>query len=151
MAKSSNKVAVIEMPRGEKIGNDGEIVALSAEDVRLLSQGWDIKMQIGNLEKALAEINASLIKAHGAGVSLIVPGVCRASIAEREGVKIKDAERLKAILGGRFGDLVKTVVDYKPEQRLVEMACDGDEPLQPAIGACLTVSKGTSVTWRAEK
>lgn len=145
-------VAKAGLPAGEKVLRDGgEIVPLDAASIRLVMQGWQIKKQIEELKAALDEINAQLIEAHGHGASLIVHGVCRASIAEREAVKIKDAERLKAVLGDRFADLVKTEVSYNPEARLIEMACDGDDPLQPAIGACLTVGKSQSVTWRAEK
>jgi len=140
------------LPAGEKVMRDsGEIVQLSASDIRLVMQGWELKKRIDELDAQLKEINAQIIAAHGAGASLIVHGVCRASIAEREAVRIKDAERLKAVLGDRFSDLVKTEVAYKPEQKLLEMACDGDEPLQPAIGVCLTINKSISITWRAEK
>ncbi|MEW5790010.1 MAG: hypothetical protein ACOY4L_09005 [Pseudomonadota bacterium] len=146
------KVASAGLPAGEKIVRDGgEITPLSAADIRLVMQGWELKKRIDELDAQLKEINAQIIAAHGAGASLIVHGVCRASIAEREAVRIKDAERLRAVLGGRFEDLVKTEVAYKPEAKLIEMAFDGDEPLQPAIGACLVVGKSASVTWRAEK
>jgi hypothetical protein len=155
MAKA-NAVAKIDrgsaLPAGEKIDRDGgEITALDAATIRLVMQGWALKKQIDELDAQLKAIHAQLIEAHGAGTSLIVRGVCRASISEREAVRITDAERLKAVLGERFTDLVKVEVAYKPEQRLIDMACDGDEPLQPAIGACLTVGKSASVTWRAEK
>ncbi|TCS70699.1 hypothetical protein EDC61_11426 [Sulfuritortus calidifontis] len=146
------KMAKAGLPAGEKLLRDGgEIVPLAAADIRLVMQGWDIKKRIDELDAQLKAIHAQLIEAHGAGASLIVHGVCRASIAEREAVKIKDAERLRAVLGERFADLVKTEIAYKPEARLIEMACDGDEPLKPAIGACLTVGKSAAVTWRAEK
>ncbi|MEJ5234146.1 MAG: hypothetical protein WHV64_18250, partial [Geminicoccaceae bacterium] len=110
-----------------------------------------LKKEIDELEAQLKEISAKLIEAHGAGVSLVVPGVCRVSIAEREAVRVVDAERLRAVLGGRFDDLVRVEVAYKVEPRLVEMACDADEPLSPAIRACLSVGRSASVTWRAEK
>lgn len=149
---AQTKANVATMPAGEKIARDsGEVVHLDAKQIRLLMQGWEIKKQIDKLEEDLRVINAKIIETHGVGASLIVHGVCRASTAERESVRIKDADRLKAVLGERFADLVKTEVAYKPEQRLIEMACDGDEPLQPAIGACLAVGKSSTVTWRAEK
>ncbi len=154
MAKANVKTVekAVNLPAGEKIDRDGgEVVPLDAASVRLVMQGWGIKRQIDELEAQLKAINAQLIEAHGAGASLIVHGVCRASIAEREAVRIKDAERLKAVLGFRFTDLVKTEIAYKPEGRLVEMAADGDEPLAPSIRECLTVGKSASVTWRAEK
>jgi hypothetical protein len=140
------------LPVGEKIERDGgEVTPLDAATIRLVMQGWALKKQLDELDAQLKAIHAQLIEAHGVGASLIVRGLCRASIAEREAVRIKDAERLKAVLGERFTDLVKVEVAYKPEQRLIDMACAGDEPLQPVIGACLTFGKSTSVTWRAEK
>jgi hypothetical protein len=153
MTKSKvSNVNVKPMPAGEKLLRDSdEAVPLSAADIRLVMQGWEIKKQMDALEEQLKEVNARLMGAHGHGASLVVHGVCRASIAERESVRIKDADRLRSVLGARFDDLVKTEVSYKPEHRLLEMACDGDEPLQRAIGACLAVGKTSSVTWRAEK
>ncbi|GIX31396.1 MAG: hypothetical protein KatS3mg124_1868 [Porticoccaceae bacterium] len=139
-------------PRGEKVRRDsGEIVPMDADTIWLVMKGWQIKKQIEELDAQLKAIHAQLIEAHGPGATLIVRGVCRASITEREAVKIEDAERLKAVLGDRFGHLVKTEVSYKPERRLIEMACSGDEPLQPAIAACLRVGASAAVTWRAER
>lgn len=156
MAKVAKKeqetaaVAKAGLPAGVKaVGKDE--MPLDAASIRLVMQGWEVKKRIDDLKSELDGINARLIEAHGTGCALSVTGVCRASLAEREAVKISDAERLKAVLGDRFTDLVKTDVAYKPEAKLIEMACDGDEPLQPAIGACLTVSASKSVTWRAEK
>jgi hypothetical protein len=150
-AVNSDVVAAVEtLPAGVKIV-DGEQQPLDAASIRLVMKGWEIKKQADALKEALDEINQQLIAAHGTGCALVVTGICRASLAERESVKIADVERLKAVLGFRFTDLVKTEVSYKPEAKLIEMACDGDEPLQPAIGACISIGKSESVTWRAEK
>lgn len=150
MAKQAVKVAKAGLPAGVKIA-DGQEVVLDAASIRKVMEGWELKRQLEALKARLDEINAELIAAHGTGCALVVTGICRASLAARESVKIADAERLQSVLGFRFTDLVKTEISYKPEQKLIEMACDGDEPLQPAIGACLTVGASQSVTWRAEK
>jgi len=147
---SDGMAAVEALPAGVKIV-DGEQTPLDAASIRLVMRGWEVKKQLDSLKEALDEINQQLIEAHGTGCALVVTGICRASLAERESVRIADAERLKAVLGFRFTDLVKTEVSYKPEEKLIEMACDGDEPLQPAIGACLAISRSESVTWRAER
>jgi hypothetical protein len=144
------KVAKVALPAGVKIVNGGE-TKLDAATIRKLMEGWEVKKIIDEAKARLDAINAELIEAHGTGCTLAVTGICRASLAERESVKIADVERLKAVLGFRFTDLVKTEVSYKPEAKLIEMACDGDEPLQPAIGACLSIGKSESVTWRAER
>jgi len=148
--KSDGVAAAETLPAGVKIV-DGEQTPLDASSIHLVMKGWEVKKQLDSLKEALDEINQQLIAAHGVGCALVVTGICRASLAERETVKINDAERLKAVLGFRFTDLVKTEVSYKPEAKLIEMACDGDEPLQPAIGACITIGKSESVTWRAER
>jgi hypothetical protein len=148
---NSDVVAAVEMlPEGIKLV-DGEPQPLDAASIRLVMKGWEVKKQLDSLKESLDEISRQLIEAHGTGCALVLTGICRASLVERESVKIVDAERLKAVLGFRFTDLVKTDVSYKPEARLVEMACDGDEPLQPAIGACLSIGKSQSITWRAER
>ena len=103
------------------------------------------------LEEALKPIKAGLQEALSAGGSLVVKGVCRVVVSEAERVSIGDAGKLAAVLGERFGDLTRTEMVVKPEPRLVEMASDGDEPLSPAIRACLKVGKSTSVRFLAEK
>lgn len=148
--EASEKPKQTAAPSGVKIV-DGQEMALDAATVRLLIEGWRIKGEIEALQGRLDEINAQLIAAHGAGCALVATGICRASIMSRESVKIVDAERLRAVLGFRFDDLVRVETVYKPEQRLIDMACDGDEPLQPAIGACLKIAKSEGVTWRAER
>ncbi len=139
------------LPSGVKIVGGKEEMALDAASIRLVLQGWDVKKKIDALKDDLDGINSKLIEAHGTGSSLVVTGVCRASLSEREVVKISDADKLRAVLGGRFDDLVRTEVIYKPEARLIEMAADGDEALSPSLRACLAVGKSSSVTWRAEK
>lgn len=149
MAKVAS-TAKAGLPAGVKIV-DGKETALDAAAIRKVMEGWEVKREMDALKERLEAIQAELIEAHGTGCALVVTGICRASLSAREAVKIADAERLKSVLGFRFSDLVKTEVTYKPEQRLVEMACSGDDPLQPAIAACLTVGKSYAVTWRAEK
>ncbi len=148
--ETGDKAAEAALPIGVRIV-DGHEGPLDAETVRLLIDGWRIKGEMDALQARLDEINARLIEAHGTGVALIATGICRASIASRERVSIADVERLRAVLGFRFTDLVRTETVYKPEQKLLEMAVDGDEPLQPAIGACLKIGKSEGVTWRVER
>lgn len=155
MAKVAKKhetaaVAKAGLPAGVKIV-DGQEMALDAATIRKVMEGWEVKRTIDEAKARLDAIHAELIEAHGTGCALVVTGICRASLASRESVKITDAERLKGVFGFRFGDLVKTELVYKPTERLIDMSCDGDEPLAPSLRACLTVGKSESVTWRAEK
>jgi hypothetical protein len=125
-------------------------IDLEGKAVRRVLQGWALRQQIEALEADLKALNAEIEQEYGAGAVLIVNGVCRATVVERETVKVLDSERLGAVLGERFDDLVKTNVTYKAEPRLVEMAASGDEPLAPALRECLGVSSSVAVTWRAE-
>lgn len=128
----------------------GEVSAADPSLIRLGMKGWDIQKQIAALEEELKPIKAQLAEAL-VGNSMVVKGVCRVVVSESERVSIGDADKLAAVLGDRFGDLVKSEAVYKPEPRLVEMACDADDPLQPSIRACLKVGKSTSVKFLAEK
>lgn len=135
---------VIDRETGEAMAADGALV-------RLAMQGFELVKQIDALEVRLKTIKDDLAEKLGAGRSLIVPGVCRVSVEAREAVSISDPDRLRLVLGDRFDNLVRAVMTYKPEPRLIEMACDGDEPLQPSIGACLKIGKSTFVKIVAAK
>lgn len=149
MAKAKLKEDVVVA--AEIIARDsGEVRAAEPSLIRLALKGWDIQKQIAALEEELKPIKAQLAEAL-AGSSLVVKGVCRVVVAEAERVSIADADKLSAVLGARFDDLVKADMVYKPEPRLIEMACDADEPLSPAIRACLKVGKSTTVKLLAEK
>jgi hypothetical protein len=156
MAKGNKEVQEVApvskagLPAGVKIV-DGEEIPLDAATIRKVMEGWELKKLIDDAKARLDAINAKLIEAHGTGCALVVTGICRASLAARQTVKIVDPERLEAVLGGLYPDLVKEKVSYQAQDKLVEMACDGDEPLAPAIAACLAISQSESVTWRAER
>ena len=53
-------------------------------------------------------------------------------------IKIDDEAALVELLGERFDDLVKTVVSYKPETKLKEMALEDD-----GIKSCLKIKEKT--------
>lgn len=150
MAKEA-KVAKAGLPAGVKIIDGKEEVALDAKTIRLVMEGWEVKRIIDEAKQRLEAINAALIEAHGTGCALVVTGICRASLASRQTIKVTDPDRLEDVLGARMLDLVDTRVIYTASDKLVEMATNADDPLQPAIAACLTISDGQSVTWRAEK
>lgn len=153
MAKAVQKKAAVAkeaLPAGVKIVNGAEL-PLDASSIRLVMEGWALKKQMDEAKARLDAINAELLAAHGTGCALVVTGICRASLASRQTVKVTDPARLEAVLGARMLDLVKEKVTWTASDKLVEMATNADEPLQPAIAACLSLSEGRSVTWRAEK
>jgi hypothetical protein len=150
MAKATVK-SKAEDYQGIKIHGLGREI-LDAETVRKVVEAWRIKCQIEDLKEKLEAIQLELIAQHGSGVSLVIPGVCRAILLARQTVKITDPKRLEQVLGAaRYLCLVREKVTYHPEDRLVEMAQDPSEPLAPAISACLSISQSNVVTWRAER
>ncbi len=149
MSKATRKPAP---PAGTLI-LDGDEYEAPAALVEAVLAGWTAKLAADAARAELDEANAAIVAAmsnHGPG-AVVVPGVCRCTYVHRQAVKIDDAERLERVLGERYADLVKTAVSHKANDRLLEMAADGDEPLQPAIAACLSIAESDAVTWRAEK
>jgi len=149
LAKAA-KVAKAALPAGVKFIR-GQELPLDAQSIRLVMEGWEAKRMVDEARARLDAINQQLIDAHGAGCALVVTGICRVSLSGRMSVKVADPERLEAVLGGRYLDLVRETVSYKAEEKLIEMATDADDPLQPAIAACLEIAESASATWRAER
>lgn len=119
--------------------------------VQQAMRAWDAVKRIEALEEELKAIKQALAQAIGAGRSLVVPRVCRVSVAATRAVTVADADKLRALLGERFGDLVSQSVSYKPTEQLIEMSADGDDPMAPAYRALLRVRTGTTVRITAEK
>lgn len=147
--KAEKKVAAV-LPTGVKVV-DGAEMALDAAAIRKVMEGWEVKKLMEDAKARLDAINAELLAAHGTGCALVVTGICRVSLAERQTVKITDPQRLEAVLGERMKDLTDERVSYTASDKLIDMATDADNPLQPAIAACLTISHSASATWRAER
>jgi len=129
----------------------GEVHLPEPQLVHLVMKAWELHKTIAEHEALLGPLKVELGQKLPSGHSLVVKGVCRVVVSEIERVSIGDPEMLVSVLGDRFTDLVKTEKTYKPSPRLVEMACDGDEPLAPSIRACLRLGKSSSVKLLAEK
>lgn len=146
----SKKTLKDTLARGIIKRADGETDLPDAWVGKLVA-GWAMKERTAQTDKEVDRISADIVAAFAPGDVLIVPGVCRVVVANRHAVKITDAERLAAVVGeGRFGDLVKEDVSYKPEPKLIEMASDADEPLAASLRECMSIKTSTTATWRAE-
>lgn len=119
--------------------------------VQQAMRAWDVVKRMDELEEELKAMKEALAQAIGAGRSLVVPRVCRVSVSATRTVTVGDADKLRALLGERFKDLVTESVSYKPTEQLIEMSADGDDPLAPAYRALLRVRTGTTVRITAEK
>ena len=160
MAKAAKKEVVTKdeaQGQGEPVaawieahGNDERAEALPAL-VQLAVRAWGLVRRIDELEQELGDVKGELASAIGVGRSLVVPKVCRVSVASTRSVGVTDAEKLRELLGERFRDLVTESVSYKPSEKLIEMSCDGDDPMAPAYRALLRVRTSTAVRITAEK
>lgn len=153
--QSSKKTAPATEPHPTAIPigikrRDGIESVLDSASVRRLMDGWRLKRAIDEAQERLDGLHADLLAAHGPGCALIITGLCRASTASRQTVKVADIDRLAGVLGDRLDDLVRTQVKLVASDALIEMASDADHPLAPSLRACLTVSRSESVSWRAE-
>ena len=152
-AKQEQAVAAAGKPAAwiEVHGSDERLEAVAPKLVQAAMRAMGLVKRIDELEEELKGLKAELADGVGAGRSLVVPGVCRVSVAKTTSVGIKDADKLRELLGERFGDLVSESVSYKPSEALVEMSADGDDPMAPAYRALLTVRSGTTVRIMAER
>lgn len=152
-AKQEQAVAAAGKPAAwiEVHGSDERLEAVAPKLVQAAMRAMGLVKRIDELEEELKGLKAELAEGVGAGRSLVVPGVCRVSVAKTTSVGIKDADKLRELLGARFADLVSESVSYKPSEALIEMSADGDDPMAPAYRALLTVRSGTTVRIAAEK
>src|SRR5690606_19529900 len=87
-----------EMAWLEVHGQEGR----SPAEPKLVQQAvraWDVVKRIEELEEELKAIKEALAQAIGAGRSLVVPRVCRVSVAATRAVTVTDADKLRALLG----------------------------------------------------
>ncbi|MCX8016632.1 MAG: hypothetical protein N2690_01825, partial [Rhodocyclaceae bacterium] len=167
MAKAAAKAGQAKVDRGvdaqgdkasarpsawvEMHGTQERVEAVAPALVQTAIRAFGLVRRIEELEDELKRMKADLARELGDGRSLVVPGVCRVSVAKATSVGIKDADKLRELLGARFDDLVSASVSYKPSEALIEMSADGDDPMSPAYRALLTVRTSTAVRITAEK
>ena len=130
---------------------DGQTLALDAEASALLHAAWDRKRQVDEAKADLDAMNARLLEAYGPGCTLEIPGQAKLTLTERASVRIADPHTLKALLGGRFDDLVNTRIEYTTSDKLKELLADADHPLSDAVRSCCTFGASSSVTYRPVK
>lgn len=138
----------LSLPRGQ-IENGGQVISADPDLVALASDGWTIKQKIEVLQKELKVITDRLQNTLGAGSTLTVDGVCKATISGRESFVLIDPDRARAFLGGRFDDLVDSTVSYTLTDKLKALVNDPDEPLSEPLRGCVAVKYSTSVAFRA--
>ncbi len=117
----------------------------------LALHAWEIKKELDRLKDELSRCNEKIAQAVSPGCAVEIPGQVRITVAERQTVKVTDADALEQILGPRFEDLVDIRVSYRPLPKLVRMATDGDDPLGKTVRQALSFETGVTVTYRYAK
>jgi len=145
---SAAEMPCAKLPSGQ-IENGGQVVSADPSLVELASDGWTIKQKIEALKKELKVITDKLENTLGAGSTLTVHGLCKATISGRERFVLIDPDRARALLGGRFDDLVNSSVSYTLTDKLKALVSDPDEPLAEPLRGCVAVEYSTSVAFRA--
>jgi len=163
MAKVSKKVDAVAEATGvetksgapaayiEPHGGGERVHAVAPNLVREAIRAWGLMRRIEELEAEFREVKEALAQGLGTGVSLVVTGVCRVSVASSTTVSVADVDKLRALLGERFNDLVTETVSYKPTEQLIEMSADGDDPMAPAYREVLKLRQSRVVRITAEK
>jgi len=137
-------------PTGRLITGKTETRA-PARLVKLALDAWEVKKEMDRLKDELAACNEKLAQAIEPGTALEIAGVCRVTVAERQTVKVTDADALEQILGPRFEDLIDIRVNYRPLPKLVQMATDGDDPLGQVVAQALSIERSVTVSYRPAK
>jgi hypothetical protein len=139
---------------GMKAVGQGEVTPLGRSQIALVMEGLALQKTINDATKALEEIDARLLDAHGVGCTLAVADLttldyrpATVDLTEETTVTIIDVDKLIELLGRRFLDLVEESVAYTATPALVALACDGNHPLRAEIGACLSVQTRQRVGW----
>lgn len=98
---------------------------LSNKHLSLVRRGAELTRLIKDEKKELDDINNTLKKDIGPGVSIVLPNEVRVPIADQPRVSIADAEGLQKHLGTRqFNKVVAKSVSHKPTDTLFELEND---------------------------
>jgi hypothetical protein len=134
------------------IEREGQCVSASEDLLLLAAEGWAIKVQIDDLKARLDVITDALQNSLGAGAALVVDGQCRVTLSERLTYVLKDVERCKGLLGGRFDDLVASSVTYTLTDKLKELVQEVEHPLvKSGLDQCIAIKRSLSATFRPVK
>lgn len=130
---------------------DGLTVTLDEETSALIRSAWETKQTLDDTKQGLDALNARLLESYGPGCVLEIPGHAKLTLTEREAVAITDLAQMRAVLGGRFEDLVESREEHKLSDKLKQILADADHPLCEPLRACVAVKSSVSVTYRPVK
>lgn len=114
-------------------------------------RAWELQHQIELKKAELDAIKTTLQHIVPEGGSVVLPGECIATVANRSTVKIADPERLQGVLGALWRECVIEESTYKPTDSLITLSGDADSPISGPIRDCLAVSSTTTLTIRADR
>jgi hypothetical protein len=111
-----------------------------------VAQGRMIKRQMDAMREKLAALNNEIAaavrtKMDGMGTAHVLVDDIDCKVVFKDKVVIADAMKLAEVLGPRFNDLVKVKESFNPEQRLIDIAVDADDPVSKGVQACLEIKE----------
>ena len=110
----------------------------------LVNRAYAISCRQDKLKKELDGIKDQLKTELGTGVSVVINGLCRATLVTSPRVSITDPEKLEKLLGVEFETLVKA--KYSKTDALLERA---EQDVK--INNCLKTVNSTALRLTAEK
>jgi len=117
----------------------------------LVRNGWACYDLAKTFQRNQQEIEAELVKILGMNVMARIRGLCQVKARKHTEVVINNEARLFAVLRERFGADAPQLTDrYITTENLVQLACDGDDPIAPRVRECLTITKKYSLEWEDE-
>lgn len=125
----------------DKKGNCYDIDDTVAE---IIHEGFKRIFENCNLTDFIKAANREILSAHGTNIE-ITGSLGDIIIEELPGAYINNVERLKVVLGKKFGELVKD--DEIATNALVDMATDADDPLAPEVRGCITLKRIINIQW----
>ncbi|CQR43686.1 conserved hypothetical protein [Thiomonas sp. CB3] len=114
-------------------------------------RAWELQHQIALKKAELDAIKAVLLHIVPDGGSVVLPGECIATVANRSTVSIADTGTLRTVLGALWTECVTEETTYKPTPALIDLSADGDSPISGPIRDCLSVSASTTLTIKADR
>lgn len=126
MGEEKEEVVVVKVKGKKFMHYSDRLAGLIREGFDLYSYYRQVKEELGLVKKQIAE-KAKLFTEDGT-IRFALPDEgleCKVTFVTE--FQISDVEKMRALLGERFEDLVEVKVVYKPSRKLIELASQADE------------------------
>lgn len=123
--EQKEEVVLVKLKGKKFMHSSDRLAGLIREGFELYSYYKQIGGELAEVKKQIAE-KAKLFTEDGT-IRFVLPDGFECKVTFVTEFQISDIEKMRAILGERFEDLVETKVMYKPTRKLIELASQADE------------------------